>query len=100
MALAAPSLRPYASLAIAAARHRAPLFTPVHKVVKRAGVVTFKLKLSKAAKKIYKRKHKLTLKPRVTFKPKGGGHAIMKIHKITLRHSTCPKRAVAPRRCK
>ena len=69
---------------IAAAR-KAPVFTTIKKTLKAATVVPLSFKLSKAAKKTYKQKHKLTLTLKITFKPAGGGNTTTRTTKLVLR---------------
>jgi hypothetical protein len=75
-------------------RKTAPLFKATKKTVRRAGPVTFKLALSKAARATLKRRKRLVLALRLTFKPKSG-KAQTRTLKVVLRPP--PKAPTRPR---
>jgi hypothetical protein len=61
-----------------------PAFRTIKAEAKVAGPVSFKFKLSKPAAKTYKRKGKVRLSLRASFKPKGGGRTLKRKQKLTL----------------
>lgn len=67
-----------------------PLFRKTTKRVNRAGPVRLKLALSRAAKKTLKKKKRLVLRVRLTFKPKQG-RTVSRTAKVTLRKPVRPK---------
>ena len=73
-------------------KRRWPAIAPFRANVKQAGAVTIKLKLSKPAKRTLARRHKLSLPLKLSFKPVGGGKALSRKQRVTLRQPP-------PRRC-
>jgi hypothetical protein len=68
-----------------------PTFKAVNLSAAGPGPVTFKPKLSKAAKKTLKKKHTLKLKLAVTYTPEGGGEATSKTATVKLTTVKKPK---------
>jgi hypothetical protein len=87
----APGGHPRVVAAAAKPKPKPPV-APLHIKVKEPGVVKFRFKLSKAAKRTLTRRHKLTLKLKVSFKPAGARTATVRTQHVTLTHS-------APLRC-
>jgi Tol biopolymer transport system component len=71
-------------VAAVAAKRLAP-FKTARKTVSKAGPVAFGLKLSRKSARALKRKHKLALRVRLTFRPAGGGPRTARNTRIVLR---------------
>jgi hypothetical protein len=82
LALQAAGGLPAADVSLAG-RRRTPPFDPVRRTVRRAGWVTFQLKLSRATKAALRRHHRVRLRVRLTFTPPHGKQ-VVRMEQLTL----------------
>jgi len=73
-----------------AKRKSKPPIAPVRITVKKAGRVKIPIKLSKPAKRVLDRRHKLKLTLKLSYKPKGAKKATVKTKRVTLTSPGCP----------